>query len=61
VNIGSDCIHIITVGEVFGVSGSIVADVLRCSAAQERVLDAGGLRSVEVDEAFVNAFFLKKV
>jgi hypothetical protein len=61
VNVGSNCGHICTVRKVLGVCGSIIADVLRCPVAQERMLDTGALGGMKVDEAFVNAFFLDEI
>jgi hypothetical protein len=61
VDIVSYCGHVNTVFEILGVGGGIVADVLCCPAAQERVLNTRALGCVKVDETFVNAFFFDEV
>lgn len=60
-NICANSWHIATFFEVLGVCGSIVANVLSSPAAQERVLNTWAVRSVEVDDAFVNALFFDEV
>jgi hypothetical protein len=53
--------HLGTILEVLRVVGSILADVMRSSTAQERVLDAWDLRNVEVNDTFMDAFIFDEV
>lgn len=47
--------------EVFGVIVRIIADVFGCPAAKERVLNAGTVCGMEVDELLVYPLLLKEV
>lgn len=53
--------HFWTLLEVLGVVKGIVADVLGCSAAEERMLQAGAICCMEIDELLVDALFAEEV
>ena len=61
VDIVSNVRHLCAVLEVVRVSASIVADVLRCPAGEEGVLEARAVCSVEFDDLFVNAVFFQEI
>ena len=60
-NISADGGHVAAVFKVLRICGSVIADVVSSSTAQKGVLDARAVRSMEIDKASVNAFFLDKI
>ena len=53
--------HFLAFLKVLGVVRCVIADVLCCPAAQERMVETGVLGGMKVDDAFVHAFFFQKV